>query len=236
MAEWRIPAEQSGYSTMLPYIRSSFSLPKIHPLKIWPLQDSMQSNQSAMSRDHRGPTPLQRVVQALRRMYGKEPFDADLSQTSNEQSVQYPTGLRWYLLLLSGALPYVVVCASCPALSSVSDICWPESQVRSGWYNHWYVDSELSYLSNSWGWAFSWRCVATIIPVLVSEFESPAEIGWYASAYFLPLTVCMPLFGKCYSLWRIKWVFAGSITILLGEHFVARFAKYECGWLSKWDQ
>ena len=57
---------------------------------------------------------------------------------------------------------------------------------------------------------------ATIIPILVADFDSPADIGWYGSAYFLPLTVLMPLFGKSYSLWRVKWLYLFALAIITG--------------------
>ncbi|KAF8850742.1 MFS general substrate transporter, partial [Acephala macrosclerotiorum] len=56
---------------------------------------------------------------------------------------------------------------------------------------------------------------AIITPTLVSQFQRPADIGWYASAYFLPLTVFMPLYGKCYALWRVKWLFILALAILI---------------------
>ncbi|KAH7417745.1 major facilitator superfamily domain-containing protein [Cadophora sp. MPI-SDFR-AT-0126] len=94
---------------------------------------------------------------SLFRMYSKAPENKEISRDMEEQSIQYPTGWRWFLILLSGALPYIVVV----------------------------LDDTI---------------IATIIPVLVSEFHQPADIGWYATAYFLPMTVLMPVFGKCYTL------------------------------------
>ncbi|KAF1981617.1 MFS general substrate transporter [Aulographum hederae CBS 113979] len=94
-------------------------------------------------------------------------------KSAEESTVtEYPHGLKLVLIILSGALPYIVTV----------------------------LDDTV---------------VATIIPVLVSDFKAPADIGWYASAYFLPLTVCMPIFGKAYSLWRIKWLFMGALVVLL---------------------
>ncbi|KAH8880114.1 MFS general substrate transporter [Thozetella sp. PMI_491] len=106
-------------------------------------------------------------------IYGKVPANEQhLGDNLDSQSITYPTGWAWFLLLLSGALPYIVVV----------------------------LDDTI---------------IATIIPILISEFHAPQDIGWYASAYFLPLTVLMPVFGKCYSLWKVKWLFLLSLMVLL---------------------
>jgi len=97
--------------------------------------------------------------------------EIDVHDISNEKK-EHPTGLKLFLIILSGALPYIVTV----------------------------LDDTV---------------VATIIPVLVSDFHKPADIGWYASAYFLPLTVMMPIFGKAYALWKIKWLFACALIVLL---------------------
>lgn len=58
---------------------------------------------------------------------------------------------------------------------------------------------------------------ATLIPTFITQFEQPADIGWYASSYFLPFALLMPTLGKCYSLWKIKWLFLASLVFLIGE-------------------
>lgn len=52
---------------------------------------------------------------------------------------------------------------------------------------------------------------------LVNEFQHPADVGWYASAYYLPITVLMPMVGKAYSLCRVKWLFLTCVVLLLGK-------------------
>lgn len=58
---------------------------------------------------------------------------------------------------------------------------------------------------------------ATLVPTLITEFEQPADIGWYESAYLLPFAVLMPTMGKCYTLWKIKWLYLSSLLILIGK-------------------
>ncbi|KAH6699766.1 major facilitator superfamily domain-containing protein [Leptodontidium sp. MPI-SDFR-AT-0119] len=105
-------------------------------------------------------------------IYDKVTDIENTMRNEEDQVITYPTGWKWFLILLSGVLPYIVVV----------------------------LDDTI---------------IATIIPVLVSEFRQSADIGWYATAYFLPMTVLMPVFGKCYALWKIKWLFVLSLVILL---------------------
>ncbi|CAN8097829.1 unnamed protein product [Discula destructiva] len=57
--------------------------------------------------------------------------------------------------------------------------------------------------------------IATLVPVLIDEFKRPEDIGWYASAEYLPYAVLMPSLGKAYNLWKIQWLFLGSILIFM---------------------
>lgn len=59
--------------------------------------------------------------------------------------------------------------------------------------------------------------VATLVPVLINRFERPEDIGWYASAEYLPYAILMPSLGKAYKLWKIKWLFLSSILIFMSE-------------------
>lgn len=58
---------------------------------------------------------------------------------------------------------------------------------------------------------------ATLIPTFIAQFNEPADIGWYASAYFLPFALLMPTLGKCYSLWNVKWLFLVSLVFHIGK-------------------
>ncbi|KAH8589520.1 major facilitator superfamily domain-containing protein [Bisporella sp. PMI_857] len=64
-----------------------------------------------------------------------------------------------------------------------------------------------------------------IVLQLVSEFHEPADIGWYASAYFLPQMVLMPLYGKCYALWRVKWLFISALAIITVGSILCAIAR-----------
>lgn len=108
-------------------------------------------------------------------MYGpalSEKAEDTQPKTATQVGAAPPEGLKKFFVLLSGALPYIVVV----------------------------LDDTI---------------VATIIPVLISEFQRPQDIGWYATGYFLPMAVLMPVFGKAYSLWQIKWLFIFSLLLLL---------------------
>jgi len=48
---------------------------------------------------------------------------------------------------------------------------------------------------------------ATAIPSITTEFHSIADIGWYNSAYFLPIMSLQPTFGKIYTYFPIKILF-----------------------------
>lgn len=68
--------------------------------------------------------------------------------------------------------------------------------------------------------------LVTILPILVVEFQTPSDIGWYASAYFLPLTVLMPLFGKIYIYWRAKWIFIFALALFCGKSLAPSVTRY----------
>lgn len=59
---------------------------------------------------------------------------------------------------------------------------------------------------------------ATAVPKITSSFHSIDDIGWYSSAYLLPLMSLQPTFGKIYSYYRVKPVFLGAMfTFELGS-------------------
>ncbi|KAF7860819.1 hypothetical protein EAF04_008337 [Stromatinia cepivora] len=49
--------------------------------------------------------------------------------------------------------------------------------------------------------------IATAIPKISTEFKSIGDIGWYTSAYLLPLMALQPTFGKVYTYFDMKIVF-----------------------------
>lgn len=56
---------------------------------------------------------------------------------------------------------------------------------------------------------------ATAVPKITSRFHSIKDIGWYTSAYLLPLMSLQPTFGKIYSFYSVKPIF--SIAMLAFE-------------------
>jgi MFS family permease len=52
---------------------------------------------------------------------------------------------------------------------------------------------------------------ATAVPKITSSFHSIEDIGWYSSAYLLPLMSLQPTFGKLYSYYRVKPIFLGAM-------------------------
>ncbi|KAL7274281.1 hypothetical protein RUND412_002827 [Rhizina undulata] len=55
--------------------------------------------------------------------------------------------------------------------------------------------------------------VATAIPVITSQFESLADVGWYGSAYLLTTTALQPSFGKIYKFFNMKWTYIFGVFI-----------------------
>ncbi|TVY40037.1 Efflux pump [Lachnellula subtilissima] len=53
--------------------------------------------------------------------------------------------------------------------------------------------------------------IATAVPKISTEFHSIDQIGWYTSAYLLPLMALQPTFGKIYSYFDIKTVFLAAL-------------------------
>jgi EmrB/QacA subfamily drug resistance transporter len=54
--------------------------------------------------------------------------------------------------------------------------------------------------------------IATAIPAITNAFNSLDDVGWYGSAYLLPMGAIMPLLGRVYTFYDPKWVFLGCIT------------------------
>ncbi|KAI2643490.1 major facilitator superfamily domain-containing protein [Xylaria nigripes] len=55
--------------------------------------------------------------------------------------------------------------------------------------------------------------VTTAIPAITNEFNSLPDVGWYGSAYLLTSCAFQLLFGKLYSLYPIRGLFAGSVVL-----------------------
>ncbi|KAL9095837.1 MAG: hypothetical protein Q9165_001834 [Trypethelium subeluteriae] len=57
------------------------------------------------------------------------------------------------------------------------------------------------------------KIVATAVPSITDEFKTITDIGWYSSAFWLPICSFQFMFGKIYSVFSIKWVFVASLAI-----------------------
>ncbi|KAF2194356.1 MFS general substrate transporter [Zopfia rhizophila CBS 207.26] len=55
--------------------------------------------------------------------------------------------------------------------------------------------------------------ISTAIPQITDEFNSLLDVGWYGSAYQLASSAFVPLAGKIYTLFPIKWSFLAFFTI-----------------------
>jgi MFS family permease len=55
--------------------------------------------------------------------------------------------------------------------------------------------------------------VSTAIPKITDEFQAVADVGWYASAYFMTTCAFQLMFGRLYTFFSVKGVFLISILI-----------------------
>ncbi|PYI12251.1 MFS general substrate transporter [Aspergillus sclerotiicarbonarius CBS 121057] len=69
------------------------------------------------------------------------------------------------------------------------------------------------------------NCVATIIPILTNEFDALGDMVWYSTAYLITSTAAVLSFGKLYSLFRFKIVFASVMGVFLVGTAVCTVAK-----------
>ncbi|CAJ2507215.1 Uu.00g084010.m01.CDS01 [Anthostomella pinea] len=57
--------------------------------------------------------------------------------------------------------------------------------------------------------------VSTAVPAITDHFHTVADIGWYSSAYRLPLCAFQFFFGKLYKIFSVKRVMLASVGIFL---------------------
>ncbi|KAF2797223.1 MFS general substrate transporter [Melanomma pulvis-pyrius CBS 109.77] len=55
--------------------------------------------------------------------------------------------------------------------------------------------------------------ISTAVPSITSQFHSIDDIGWYSSAYLLPLMSLQPTFGKIYSFFKVKPILLSAIVV-----------------------
>ncbi|EPS43044.1 hypothetical protein H072_2976 [Dactylellina haptotyla CBS 200.50] len=65
--------------------------------------------------------------------------------------------------------------------------------------------------------------ISTAIPQITNEFNSLGDVGWYGSAYLITGCGLLPLSGKIYTFYPVKWVFLTQI-------FVFEVGSALCGW------
>ncbi|KAL3443345.1 major facilitator superfamily domain-containing protein [Aspergillus insuetus] len=53
--------------------------------------------------------------------------------------------------------------------------------------------------------------LSTAIPRITAEFDSLHDMGWYVSAYNLTISSFSLVYGKIYSLYRVKWVYLTTL-------------------------
>ncbi|KAF3928669.1 hypothetical protein AA313_de0210117 [Arthrobotrys entomopaga] len=65
--------------------------------------------------------------------------------------------------------------------------------------------------------------ISTAIPQITNEFNSLGDVGWYGSAYLITGCGLLPLSGKIYTFYPVKWVFLTQI-------FIFEIGSALCGW------
>jgi Major Facilitator Superfamily len=94
---------------------------------------------------------------------------------------EYPTGIRFVLLTISLMLGVYMVALDTTIICSSHSLFPSKNQTNSE--------------------------QATAIPNITTQFHSISDIGWYNSAYLLPLMSLQPTFGKIYTYLPLRSVF-----------------------------
>ncbi|KAF2688368.1 MFS general substrate transporter [Lentithecium fluviatile CBS 122367] len=55
--------------------------------------------------------------------------------------------------------------------------------------------------------------IVTAIPRITDDYKSLGDVGWYGSAFSLPSSVLVPLFGKFYAFFSTKWTFLAALFV-----------------------
>ncbi|KAF2005173.1 putative aflatoxin efflux pump [Amniculicola lignicola CBS 123094] len=55
--------------------------------------------------------------------------------------------------------------------------------------------------------------IAVAIPAITDEFDSIEDIGWYGTAYLLTGSCFVPVFGRIYQMYSLKWTFLTTIIV-----------------------
>ncbi|KAK5097777.1 hypothetical protein LTR70_002819 [Exophiala xenobiotica] len=55
--------------------------------------------------------------------------------------------------------------------------------------------------------------ITTVIPAIVTEYNSYSDVGWYGSAYLLTASAFQPLYGRIYTSFHVKWSFLVAVAV-----------------------
>ena len=55
--------------------------------------------------------------------------------------------------------------------------------------------------------------IATAIPRITDEFDSPGDVGWYGSAYLLTSCAFQPTYGRVFEQFNVRWVFCVALAL-----------------------
>ncbi|CAI7654757.1 unnamed protein product [Penicillium palitans] len=69
------------------------------------------------------------------------------------------------------------------------------------------------------------NCVATIIPVLVKDFQTTGDMVWYSSAYLMTSAASVLSLGKIYNLYPFKIIFTITLAIFLIGSIICTVAQ-----------
>lgn len=67
--------------------------------------------------------------------------------------------------------------------------------------------------------------IATAIPRITDDFDSPGDVGWYASAYLISVCVVQPIYGQIYSRFDIRWTYILAFVIFEVGSLICGIAK-----------
>ncbi|KAL8826811.1 MAG: hypothetical protein Q9191_003569 [Dirinaria sp. TL-2023a] len=55
--------------------------------------------------------------------------------------------------------------------------------------------------------------IATAIPRITDEFDSPGDVGWYGSAYLLTSCAFQPTYGRVFAQFNVRWAFCIALAL-----------------------
>lgn len=55
--------------------------------------------------------------------------------------------------------------------------------------------------------------ISTAIPRITDDFNSPADVGWYGSAYLLTACAFQPTYGRVFEQFNVRWAFCAALAL-----------------------